>query len=378
MKKIILIENFGSDFYKARLSYAKYLKSEGFEVSALVPDDEYAALIENEGIKTYTYPFSRKNKGILQLFRLAKTFRMIFRENAFDVVHSYRFQPNLLNTLSNLFSKRKSILHVTGLGLAFSNTSFKYLALRYISQVIFQLKFLVAYKVIFQNGDDAKDLWFSGLWKSKICVIEGSGVNISTFSNSGDMSSRELFRAKMDVPTGHLVFICTTRLLWEKGIAEMIETFLVLQKENISAQLWIVGWSDEDNPRHVDTAYIDQFSNNTAIKFLGKRADIKQLLEAADVFLYPSYYREGIPRSVLEALAMGLPIITTKMPGCKLTVVENENGFLIGTKSSDEILNAIQKIRDLPNLDLFREKSRQIAETRFSNEIIFKQIKNLY
>lgn len=378
MKKIILIENFGSDFYKARLSFAKYLKSEGFEVSALVPEDDYAVLIENEGIKTYTYPFSRKNKGIGQLFRLIKTFRKIFKENDFDVVHSYRFQPNLLNILSNLFSKRKSILHVTGLGLAFSNNSFKYLALQYISQIIFQLKFLAANKVIFQNGDDANDLWLSKLWKSKIDVIEGSGVNVNEFSNNRDLSSRDLFRAKMDVPLDHMVFICTTRLLWEKGITEMVEAFSVLQKERIPVQLWIVGWSDQDNPRHVDTAYINQFSDHKMIKFLGKRSDIKQLLEAADVFLYPSYYREGIPRSVLEALAMGLPIITTKMPGCKLTVVEDENGFLIETKSSVEILNAIQKVRDVANLNLFREKSRQIAETRFSNEVIFKQIKNLY
>jgi glycosyltransferase involved in cell wall biosynthesis len=94
--------------------------------------------------------------------------------------------------------------------------------------------------------------------------------------------------------------------------------------------------------------------------------------------LYPSYYREGIPRSVLEALSMSLPIITTKMPGCRLTVIENENGFLIESKSSTEILTAAQKMINEPDLSSFGAKSRQIAETRFSNEIIFKQIKNLY
>jgi glycosyltransferase involved in cell wall biosynthesis len=375
LKKILLIENFGSDFYQARLSFAKFLKDKGFDVYALVPNDNYALLIEEAGIKTFTYEFSRKNKGPLQLLALAKIFNGIIKKNEIDIVHSYRFQPNLLNVLSNIFSKRKVVLHVTGLGLAFSNTSFKYMLLRFVSQIIFQFKFMIADTVIFQNNDDFDDLWFTKLWKRKAKVVEGSGVDISLFENSNQ--NQTALRREMDVSDNELLFICTTRLLWEKGIKEMIEAFEILQKDNFPVKLWIIGWSDQDNPRHVEQSYIDQFSNHKGIRFLGKRADVKQLLEAADVFLYPSYYREGIPRAILEALAMGVPIITTKMPGCNLTVIANKNGFLIEPKSVSAIIDHVKQIAN-KDLHQLGKQSRILAETKFSKEIIFQKILNLY
>jgi glycosyltransferase involved in cell wall biosynthesis len=99
--------------------------------------------------------------------------------------------------------------------------------------------------------------------------------------------------------------------------------------------LYIVGWPDYENPRHVTDAYVNSIEEGSSIRFLGKRDDISQLLADSDVFIFPSYYREGIPRSLLEALSMGLPIITTDMPGCKDTVCDNINGVLISPKSVD-------------------------------------------
>jgi len=376
LKKIILIENFGSDFYEARLSYAKFLQTKGYRVFALVPNDSFVQLIEKEGIETFSYDFSRKNKGLFQLFSLAKVFNKIFKENEIDIVHSYRFQPNLLNALANMFSKRKVMLHITGLGLAFSNRSAKYLLLRFISQLIFQFKFLIADTVVFQNDNDFGDLWFNNIWKKKAKVVEGSGVDISHFRNTG--IDRNAIREEMNARYKDIVFICTTRLLWEKGIKEMIDAFLILQKEGLPIKLWIVGWSDHDNPRHVEQSYIDQFSNHEVIKFLGHRSDVKQLSASADVCLYPSYYREGIPRAILEALSMGLPIITTKMPGCNLTVIENKNGFLIEPYSVSAIVDSVRKMVSGVNFDAFGKQSRILAETKFSKEIIFEKTQNLY
>lgn len=376
MKKIILIENFGSDFYEARLSYAKFLQRNGYRVFALVPNDNFVKLIENEGIETFSYDFSRKNKGPLQLFHLARLFSKVFKENEIDIVHSYRFQPNLLNVMANIFSKRKVFLHVTGLGLAFSNSNLKYLILRFISQLIFQFKLMFANRVIFQNDKDFGDLWFNRVWGNKVSVVEGSGVDIKYYRNEG--IEREAIRAGLKVGPKDVVFICTTRLLWEKGIREMVDAFLSLQKEGLPVKLWIVGWSDHENPRHVEKSYVDQFTTNEVIHFLGKRSDVKQLSASADVCIYPSYYREGIPRALLEALAMGLPIITTDMPGCNLTVEENINGFLIGPKSVPAIIESVKKMLDSVDFPSYGRESRRLAETKFSQDIIFEKIKNLY
>ena len=125
MKKIVLIENSGADFYNARLAYAQYLIALGYKVYALVPDDNYADKIELEGIEIFHYQFSRTDKGVFQLFKLGKFYNKIFKENNIDIIHSYRFQPNFLNIFANLFANRKVVLHVTGLGVACSNNTVK-------------------------------------------------------------------------------------------------------------------------------------------------------------------------------------------------------------------------------------------------------------
>ena len=374
MKKIVLIENFGSDFYNARLAYSKYLISLGYKVYALVPNDDYANKIEVEGVEVIKYEFSRKNKGIFQLYRLAVFYNKVFNDFGIDIVHSYRFHPNLLNILSNLFSKRKVILHVTGLGLAFSNSAFKYFLLKVISQFIFLFKFILGDVIVFQNYDDPKDLWFSFLAKKKINVVEGSGVNILDFRK--DNAERKKVRESMKIRDNELVFICTTILLWEKGIKEMVTAFETLKLDNVI--LLIVGWSDSENPRHVGDDFIEKYSNRRDIQFLGKRIDVKSLLNASDVFLYPSYYREGIPRSILEALSMSMPIITTEMPGCNLTINEGYNGFIVEKQSAKSIVLVVKKMLTISNLSELGSNSRILAENKFSRKIIFEKIQNLY
>lgn len=378
-KRILLIENFSSDFYKARLPYALFLIEKGWDVYALVPAGEYVNMIRDQGIKVVGYELDRKDKGLFQLLRLLKIYKEIISKYDFNIIHSYRFQPNLLNVLVNFFNGRKVIIHITGLGIAFSNNSLKYSVLRIFSQLIFQVKLFRANQVIVQNYDDAKDLWLTDiLWKKKVQVIKGSGVNISFFNSEN--FNRESIRKTFNLSANHRVFICVTRLLWEKGILEMVEAF---SSEEIQIfypkiQLWLVGWSDKDNPRHIPSEYIERANNNKNILFLGKSDKIPELLVASDVFLYPSYYREGIPRGILEALSMSLPVITTNLPGCNLTVKEGVNGFLIDGRSSLAITQAIKKILTPSDFENMGVESRKIAEQYFSEDIIFKKIENLY
>jgi glycosyltransferase involved in cell wall biosynthesis len=375
MKRVLIIENFSADFYKARIPLAKHLMKSGWKVSALVPSGEYVQRIRDHGIEVLEYDLDRKNKGLKQLFSLLKIYRKIIKDNQIDIIHSFRFQPNLLNVLANLFNRKRVILHITGLGIAFANNSFPYLLLRLMSQLIFQLKLLRADKVIVQNEDDAKDIWFGRSWKNKINVILGSGVNTGIFdSNSFNKIS---LRQQMSISRTDIVFICVTRLIWEKGIDELMESFKIIHSSHKNAKLLIVGWSDHDNPRHVPKSYIDKWNGKHNITFLGRKENIRELLVASDVFIYPSYYREGIPRGILEALSMGLPVITTTTPGCKLTVVHGENGYLIKPGSIPELTNAMEKIlqSDMTEMSL---KSRTLAEEQFSDVLIFSQIENTY
>lgn len=208
-------------------------------------------------------------------------------------------------------------------------------------------------------------------------VINGSGVNTSEFRK--ELFDRASLRKRMRISDNDKIFICVTRLIWEKGIDELTSAFKNLEEPyRRNTRLLIVGWPDKDNPRHVDDAYIDRFKNSDVISFLGKREDIPELLAISDVFIYPSYYREGIPRGILEALSMGLPIITTDMPGCKLTVAQEKNGYLISPKSSEAISNTVIKILKNNRLTEMGYESRTMAIDYFSNTVIFSEIENLY
>lgn len=376
VKKVLLIENSSLDFYKARLPLAKYVKEKGWDVYALTPDDANSQLLRDQGLKVITYKLDRRNKGFLQIVKLVKEYNRVIKENDIDIIHSFRFQPNLLNVLCNLFNKKQVILHITGLGIAFSNQSFFYVLFRFISQIIFALMLFRADDVIVQNKEDLRDIIVLRFWRQKVNIIEGSGVNTVLYDRN--LYDKVQLRYEKGIGQSDIVFICVTRLIWEKGVKEMIEAFVKLSKVESHYKLWIIGSPDNDNPRSVDENYIQQFQDNKSIYFLGRQESIPSLLALSDVFLYPSYYREGIPRSILEALSMSLPIITTYMPGCNSTVVSGLNGYLISPRSVDEIVSSIMKIVQEDRFIEMGHKSREIAVNRFSELVIFSKIEKLY
>ena len=373
--KILLIENSASDFVKARMPYCKHLISNGWNVYALVPRDDSLTSIDNLGINIIEFDFTRKNKSLIQILRLVRFFRKVIKENQINTIHSFRLEPNLINILANLFNKNKLIIHVTGLGIVFSKNSLKYKLLQLVSQDIYHLMLLRANVMVLQNDDDLKKIWFARFYK-KAKVIYGSGVDTKYFSN--ELFNKDLLREKHGISKEQKVFIIITRLIWEKGIKELAEAFMSKELKNLNLKLLIVGWADKDNPQHVDQEYIDSFHDVGQISFLGKIEDVRNVLSLSDVFIYPSYYREGIPRGILEALSMGLPIITSNTPGCNLTVENKKNGFLIKPNSSKAIQESIFKILKTKNLKSMGDESRNIAKEKFSNEIIYPQFENLY
>ena len=374
-KRILLIENSASDFIKARVPYCEYLISKGWNVYAFVPRSDSLTSIDNFGINIIEFDFTRGNKSLLQILRLVKLLRKVIKENKIKIIHSFRFEPNLINILANFFNKNKLIIHVTGLGIVFSKISLKYKLLQLVSQVIYHLMLLRANVMVLQNDDDLKKIWFARYYK-KAKVIYGSGVDTEYFSNK--LFNKDLLREKHGISKEKKVFIIITRLIWEKGIKELAEAFMSKELKNLDLKLLIVGWPDKDNPQHVDQEYIDSFHDKGQISFLGKIEDVRNILSLSDVFIYPSYYREGIPRGILEALSMGLPIITTNTPGCNLTVENKKNGYLIKPNSSKAIQKSVLKIIETNNLNSMGDESRNIAINKFSNKIIYSQFENVY
>ncbi len=373
-RKILLFENSSNDFFNSRYPFALFLQKKGLEVYALIPKSEnYSRNIHSE-INVIEYEFNRNSSNLVQIFKTIMFLRKLSRIHNFDLIHSFRFEPNLINVLANYFNKTKIIIHITGMGIVFSNNNFRYKILKFISKIIYLVNLLRANYVIIQNPDDGVELYFNRLFKKKIVVVKGSGVDTSFFDIQ--QIRRSELRKSFLLNEKSFVFICVTRLIWEKGICELVKSFDRINDYNL--QLWIVGDSDNENPRSVPQEFIEKYVNHQNIKFLGRCNNIRDLLGAADAFIYPSYYREGIPRGILEALSMSLPIITTDTPGCSLTVDNCKNGFLIKARSVSEITKSIIKLKTskfIPELSLH---SRYLAETQFESNIIFCQIFKIY
>ena len=381
MTKIALMENCGADFFYTRLAFAKYLKEKGFEPIAIVPKDDFVEKIENENVHVRTYTYERNSINILGFYKTLLNVIAILRDEKVDILHTFRLQPNVIGTIAGRVSKIPFILnHITGLGFAFSCTSFKYRVLRLILLFLYRLVSFFSKILICQNPEDINTFNRANLNfpMSKFRLVKGSGVSSSFYSELNlDYGIYNKITKELDIEEDQVVFTMVSRLLWQKGVREFVEAFKELNVKFPNIKCLIVGTIDDANPHSVTKQFIEE--NSDCVNFLGRRKDIKELLAISDVFVLPSYYREGLPRSILEAMAMKKPIITTTMPGCNLTVDDGVNGFLIKPKNQMELHMAMEKILiETCKLEYMGKNSRAKFLREFSTDIIFSEIVNIY
>jgi glycosyltransferase involved in cell wall biosynthesis len=240
---------------------------------------------------------------------------------------------------------------ITGLGYAFQGKSNRKL-INLLVCFLYKLALRYTHKVIFQNPDD------EGLFRSlnllpehiPSCIVNGSGVNITTYS---------------PVPLStEPNFLLIARLLGDKGIREYIQAARHIVSRFPHAVFHLVGWID-GNPDSITQSELDGWMKEGIVQFHGHLSDVRPAIKNCNIFVLPSY-REGTPRSVLEAMAMGRPIITTDAPGCRETVIDGDNGFIVPVRSVNTLVTAMQRFIDEPQLILkMGKRSRQIAEDKY-------------
>src|SRR5690554_167705 len=378
--KIALIENFGSDFYGARLRYALFLQEQGHEVVAIVPNDGYAEKIQEAGITTIALDIDIRKRNISTVFSFAMQLRKIFIREKFDVIHFYRLQPNLIGTPIAFFSSKKSKLlnHITGLGVAFTKTSLKFNIIKFIVKTAYKFNNQVCKAtLIFQNDEDKGEV---GLNNKNVLVVKGSAVNEDRFNPyvSANQETIDGVNDIVNIKDGTtLIFV--SRLLKQKGLSYLIEAVEKVNnsESDIKFNLFIAGWIDPSNPDSFTNEEIENYSKIDRITFLGKRTDVNELISLADIAVLPTYYREGTPRFLLEAMAMGKPILTTDMPGCNHLVKNNRNGKLIVPKSVDSIVDGLLQLRSR-DLDVLGRESRAIYESEFSENVVYNKLLEAY
>lgn len=379
--KIAYVSPTDYNLYFFRLSWLKALRREGAETYAVIPEGEYVEKIRDAGIQICIYPNVRGSWNPLRWVQTVSCLSKIFRENQFDVIHLFTFYPIILGTLAAWFARAPCIIqHVTGLGSLYIQAfTAGQKVLKWLSSWAYEKAFRSAQFIIFQNPVDKKQLYENLKIDTPARVVLGSGVNTNYFSpKSVDLDKVTKLKKTFGITEKNIVVSTIARLLKHKGILEFVQAAEKLYALDPRFIFLIIGWEDSANVSALSSEEIKRFKNKPFIKLLGFQSDVRECLALSDIYVLLSY-REGLARSVLEAMAMEKPVIVSNVPGCQELIVENKTGFSVDCSDLAMIIEKIQTLAENPNL---RKKvgaqARDWVCGHASDEIIYGQIKEIY
>ena len=308
--------------------------------------------LERMHVTPHDIPLVRTGTNPLADLRLSWQLYLLMREMQPAILLGYTIKPIVYGTIAAwLAGVPRRYALVTGLGYAF--TGARNNLLTRVMRLLYRFALGKAHKVFFQNPDDERlfrELRLVPAFVPSV-IVNGSGVDLATY-------------AMQPVPTGGPVFLMIGRLLGDKGVREYAEAARCVKARAPDARFRLAGWIDS-NPDAIAQAELDAWVADGTLEFLGKLDDVRSAIAAATVYVLPSY-REGTPRTVLEAMAMGRPIITTNAPGCRETVIDGDNGYLVPVGSIDALVEAMQRFIDNPQLAArMGRRSYEIAEDKY-------------
>jgi len=351
LARIIIITAHSSTLVRFRGNLIREWNDRGHEVVAVGPEVNYERELADYGASYVCIPFNPTGTNPIRELGLFWEFIKLFRRQKPDIVFSYHIKPVLYASIAAKMTGVAEVYSmITGLGYAFMGESLKRKLLRGL--VVLQYKYALKRQtaVFFQNADDLALFKQLGI-NSNAVLVNGSGVDVDQFRYSPS-------------PNASPVFLFMGRLLKDKGIHNFLEAAEIVKRKNSHVRFQILGAID-GNPAAIKKEDLDKWVDKGIVEYLGFADEVYPYLEKCSVFVLPSY-REGVPRSTLEAMSVGRPIITTDAPGCRETVVEGYNGFLVPVNDSARLAEAMERFVKEPQLmDEFGKNSRKIVEERF-------------
>jgi glycosyltransferase involved in cell wall biosynthesis len=357
MARIVVIADLMKSLAHFRGDLLSALVKAGHEVVACASgeDKEVLARFREMGVDYRTITLDRNGiTPLMDLHYLLVLTRLLLKFRP-DIVLSYTIKPVIYGSLAARFAGvPQSFSMITGLGYVFTGKTLKQRFVRAVVHLLYRLSLPQNHAVFFLNRDDLSLLTGLGLIQdpTQAVLVNGEGVDLNFFSEGPPRTTPP-------------VFLLIARLLKDKGIAEYVDAARILKSSYPEAKFRLVGPFDS-NPSAISRSQVAEWQREGVIEYLGETRDVRPYIAEASVFVLPSYYREGTPRSILEAMAMGRPIITTDAPGCRETVVEGENGFLVPVMDIDALVKAMERFIVQPDLiQWMGRRSREIAVEKY-------------
>jgi N,N'-diacetylbacillosaminyl-diphospho-undecaprenol alpha-1,3-N-acetylgalactosaminyltransferase len=379
--KVALVVTDSHSAWHFRRGLIKGLLQKGLEVYIITPTGPYITKLKGLGVKHIPVKVSRflNPLGDLRFFiDLYRTFRI----ERFDVVHNFSIKPNIYGAVAARLAGRGRIYaSVTGLGHVFTREQRmgSKSALGFFVRQLYKVGFRYTDRIWFQNNDDIEVFESAGIKvREKAVVIKSSGVDTDEFSPKA-VNREALASIRRELaPNSARIVTMVARPLWSKGIREFVEASELLQDSESGALFIVVGEKEHGNPDNVPDEYIRK-KESERLRFIGWKDNIREIFAASSIVALPSY-REGTPKSSIEAMAMGKPLVTTDTVGCRETVENGMNGYLVPVGDSRALADAISRlVRNRKLLKKFGVYSRKKAEKEFDEKIIINRIiKELY
>ena len=363
--KLLYFVNTDWFFISHRLPIALAALKKGYEVHIVVNEATKINELKKYGILVHFLKLNRKNWNPIEFLNCLLKFIFLIKKINPDLIHCLTIKPIIIGTLSSIILiKPKVVISITGMGSIFSNNKkidkIKQLFILGIYSFIFLKKNL---KVIFQNNDDQLLIINkTTLKRDKSLIIRGSGVNFKNYPYKylKDKKPKVLF---------------ASRLLYSKGIKEFIEASSFVKE----CEFLVAGNIDPGNPQSITKKDLNLFIKNYPIKYLGFKKNIINTITSSSIIVLPSYYREGLPKILIEAAACGRAIITTDNVGCRDAVINDKTGILIPIKNTQKLVQAIKYLlKDKKYLTKMGERGRKFAKENFDISIIVDKHLKIY
>jgi glycosyltransferase involved in cell wall biosynthesis len=309
-----------------RRGLVEALRAQGWRVVALTPSDQWSPQLADIGADHMPLAIDSRGLSPLRDFALLLRYRRLLKQLRPDVFLGFTAKPNVWGSLAAASLKVTVINNISGLGTAFIEGGL----LQKIVMALYRIALRRSATVFFQNPDDLKLFLEGGLVREEqVRLLPGSGIDLGRFSPT-DRSA----------DTGPFAVLMMGRLLWQKGIAQYVEAARIVRRQASDVRFWLLGFLDAANRSAVDREAVEGWAREDLIDYLGATDDVRPHIQAADCVVLPSY-REGLPRSLLEAAAMAKPLIATDVPGCREIVEHGVNGLLCAVADGGSLAEAM-------------------------------------
>lgn len=359
-QKLALISNNAFSIYNFRGDLIEDMIAQGVEVYAIAPDynPEIRSKIVALGARPVDYRLNRASLSFLDDVQSCYSLFQTLRRIRPDITLSYFMKPVIYGSIiAALLGVKKRYALVEGLGFVYQDGAHKTIKMRFIRMIadrLYALAFALSDKVFFLNEQDIDTFADNKLMdRAKAINLHGIGVDLEKFSPSAVVSNP-------------VTFLLMARLLRQKGIAEYAAAARIVKLASPDTRFLLLGATDP-NPNSLTAGEVQTWVDEGIIEWPGNVIDVRGFIRQSSVYVLPSYYREGVPRSSQEAMAMGRPIITTDHVGCRETVIHAVSGFLVPIRDPQALADAMMKFVNKPNLLIeMGARSRELAEARFN------------